>query len=78
MSDIAQLNSRIYAINNSPTAVSMAPAPIDWDRVRVDAAITALQSLLTVDGACDQPSTIAEHAVCMANKLVAELKKEAK
>lgn len=53
---------------------------VNWEKVRIDAAIAAMQATMTAEylGTGKSPSLTAEKAVLYADELVEELKKKIK
>ena len=51
---------------------------VNWEKVRIDAAIAAMQATMTAEylGTGQSPSLTAEKAVLYADELVEELKKK--
>lgn len=50
--------------------------PVDWQQVRIQAAIAAMQGLLACPGTTGTHDSFAEDSVRYANALVEELKEE--
>lgn len=61
-------------VNVYPPVHGFIQLPIDWERVRIDAAIAAMQGMLACGGWDSE--RLANVAVCHADALLAELKKE--
>lgn len=56
--------------------VPLAPPPISWEKVRVDAAIAAMQGILANPASIGEVWRSTELAIRKADELIAELQKE--
>lgn len=64
-----------------PPQLFFSPPPIDWERVRIQAAINAVGGLSSLKTAYEkrlQAATIVHDAVLIADKLIAELQNKNK